>query len=273
VKVVLTGEGGDELFAGYRRYRQVVSLPFVPFADRLVRSLDGLPRHRRVLQLRRAGRVIGSRRGARNRALIEVFSVREREALLGHRRATSESTRDAVLELAADGAPTDADAALAFDLGVYIPDDLVAKTDITAMAWGLEARCPLLDYELAEWVVPMPIGVKQDGHRGKLLLEAATRDLLPAHVYRRPKRGFGSPVDQWLRGPLRALFQDTVMSRSARLRAWLDGREVESIGRSVLAGRGNAHQAWALLALETWAATPHHPVWERDPAPTEQRAS
>jgi asparagine synthase (glutamine-hydrolysing) len=265
VKVVLTGEGGDELFAGYGRYRQVLNLPFVPFADRLIRSLDGLPRHRRVLQLCRAGRVIGSRRAARNRALIEVFSVREKDALLGR------STRDAGLELRADGAPTDADAALAFDLGVYIPDDLVTKTDMTAMAWGLEARCPLLDYELAEWVVPMPIAVKQDGHRGKLLLEAATRDLLPAHIYRRSKRGFGSPVDQWLRGPLRALFEDTVMSPSARLRAWLDGHEVESIGRSVLAGRGNAHQAWALLALETWARTSQRPVWERDAAPTEQR--
>jgi asparagine synthase (glutamine-hydrolysing) len=196
-----------------------------------------------VLQARRAVRALGARRGARYRALVEVFSPGERRRLLGLSRSAFDFP---------DGGPSDADAALAIDLGVYLPDDLLVKTDITSMAASLEARCPLLDHVVAEWVVPMPIGSKQDCRRGKLLLEAATRDLLPADTYRRRKRGFGSPVEQWLRGPLRELFEDTVMSSNARVGDWLDASEVHRIGRDVLEGRGNGHQAWALIALEGW---------------------
>jgi asparagine synthase (glutamine-hydrolysing) len=244
VKVVLTGDGGDELFAGYGRYRQVERLPFVPFAGLLVRPLERLPSWRRVQRLRRACRVLGASRGARYRALVEVFSARERRSLLGH------AVPSAVLE----GGATNADAALAFDLGVYLPDDLLVKTDITSMASSLEARCPLVDHLLGEWVVPMPIETKQDGQRGKLLLEAATRDLLPETVFRRPKRGFGGPVEDWICGPLRTLFSDTVMGSRAHIRDWLDATAIGNVGRAVLEGRGNGHQAWALLALEQWGS-------------------
>ncbi len=244
VKVVLTGDGGDELFAGYGRYRQAARFPYVPFADRLVRPLDRLPAWRRVQQARRAGRVLGTRRGARYRALVEVFSPHERHLLLGHASFVSQLP---------DGGSSDPDAALTSDLGAYLPDDLLVKTDITSMAASLEARCPLLNHVLAEWVVPMPIDSKQDRVRGKRLLEAATRDLLPPEAYRRPKRGFGSPVEQWLRGPLRQLFEDTVMAPRAHVGDWFDRRSLRKVGRDVLAGRGNAHQAWALLALEIWS--------------------
>jgi asparagine synthase (glutamine-hydrolysing) len=243
VKVVLTGDGGDELFAGYDRYRKVAALPHLPLADALVRTLERLPETRRMQTLRRGMRVLTGRRGARYRALIEVFSPRERQLLLGVAPA---------VPLVPDEESSDADAALAFDLGVYLPDDLLVKTDITSMAASVEARCPLLDHVLAEWVVPAPIRAKQSRRRGKLLLEAATRDLLPSHVYIRPKRGFGSPVDQWLRGPLRALFEDTVMSPQARIRDWLDSARIREVGRAVLAGRSSGHQGWALLALEAW---------------------
>jgi len=145
-----------------------------------------------------------------------------------------------------------ADAAIAFDLGNYLPEDLLVKTDITSMASSLEARCPLLDHVLGEWVIPMPISSKQDKHRGKLLLEEATHDLVGREVFRRPKRGFGSPVDMWLRGPLRTLAEDTVLSSRSNLRQWLDGLSVSRIGRAVLDGKGNGHQLWALLALEQW---------------------
>jgi asparagine synthase (glutamine-hydrolysing) len=196
-----------------------------------------------VQQARRAGRILGARGGARYRAAVEVFSAREKQLLLGER----------VVALGFPDAARDADAALAFDLGTYLPDDLLVKTDITSMSASLEARCPLLDHPLAEWVVPMGIESKQDRRRGKLMLEAATRDLLPAESYLRPKRGFGSPVDEWLRGPLRALFADTVLSARCRVGDWLDDARVRRVGQDVLEGRGNGHQAWALLALEQWA--------------------
>lgn len=243
VKVVLTGDGGDELFAGYDTYRQVARLPFVPFAAAGARLLDRAPAWRIVQRARRAGRVLGRRRVERHRALTEVFSPAEVRRLLGWSPDVPASTPGG----------SDADAALASDISMYLPDDLLVKTDITSMANSLEARCPLLDQVLGEWVIPMPIACKQDNRRGKLLLEAATRDLLPPQIFTRPKRGFGGPVDEWIRGPLRPLFCDTVMAASARVRDLLDGASVRDVGRGVLDRRGNGHQAWALLALEQWA--------------------
>ncbi len=153
------------------------------------------------------------------------------------------------------GGRSNPDAAIAFDLSTYLPEDLLTKTDITSMASSLEARCPLLDHELGEWVIPMPIGRKQDRHRGKIVLEEATRDLVGAEVFRRPKRGFGSPVAEWFQGPLRELAVDTVLSQNSHVRQWLDPASVATIGEAVLEGRGNAHQLWALLALEQWLDT------------------
>jgi asparagine synthase (glutamine-hydrolysing) len=244
VKVVLTGDGGDELFAGYGRYRQVQSLPFVPFAGALARPLERIHGWRRIQQARRAARALGARRGARYRALVEVFSARERLHLLG-------PVSPAVPDIA-DEPSTNADAALAFDLGTYLPDDLLVKTDITSMASSLEARCPLLDHLLGEWVIPMPIGSKQDKHRGKILLEEAARDVVGTEVFRRRKRGFGSPVATWFQGPLRSLAADTVLSARSKVRQLLDGATISTLGKEVLEGRGNAHQLWALLALEQW---------------------
>jgi asparagine synthase (glutamine-hydrolysing) len=246
VKVVLTGDGGDELFSGYGRYRQVQALPFVPLATLLARPFERLRAGRRGQQLLRLARVLGRRRGARYQALIEVFSPDERRRLMG---LASQEVR------VTSGGRSNPDAAIAFDLSTYLPEDLLTKTDITSMASSLEARCPLLDHELGEWVIPMPIGRKQDRHRGKIVLEEATRDLVGAEVFRRPKRGFGSPVAEWFQGPLRELAVDTVLSQNSHVRQWLDPASVATIGEAVLEGRGNAHQLWALLALEQWLDT------------------
>jgi asparagine synthase (glutamine-hydrolysing) len=242
VKVVLTGDGGDEMFAGYGRYRQAAGLPSVPMLGPISWTLDRLPPIRVVRRAARATRALSTRGDARYRALVEVFSAREVSTLIGRRAA-----------LQCHEGHTDADRALAFDIGVYLPDDLLVKVDMTSMAWGLEARCPLLDHVLGDWVIPMPISAKQNRRRGKLLLHAAARKLLPGEVFSRPKRGFGSPVEVWLRGPLRALFCDTVMTKTARIRDWLASERITSVGARVLEGKGNGHQAWALLALEQWA--------------------
>jgi asparagine synthase (glutamine-hydrolysing) len=240
VKVVLTGDGGDELFAGYDRYRTLQRLSALPAlsASRLAaRALRG--------KLGRAAEAVGRSGEQRYRALLEVFNQREREALLGESLP------------AAPGADlrvqSDVDAALAFDLIVYLPNDLLMKVDGAAMRFGLEARAPLLDPELALAVLPPAASSKQSASQGKLLLRAALGDLLPREIWQRKKRGFGAPVSAWLRGPLWPMLRDLVGSPAARVRKWLDGRAVERAVADVEAGRGNPHQAWALLALEQWA--------------------
>jgi asparagine synthase (glutamine-hydrolysing) len=243
VKVVLTGDGGDELFAGYHRYRLLSRVPHVPGAQIVGRLLDRLGAGTRSAHtLRRVAHVAGHRGAKRARALIEVSSPFERHKLLGF---------DAAAPLVF-GDRSDVGDALAFDLNVYLPDDLLVKTDITSMAASVEARCTLLDQELVDWVVPMPLSVKQDSHRGKLLLERAAVDLVDPAVFLRKKRGFGSPVEEWIRGPLREMYVDCVLNRRARVRELLDARTVDELSSAVLRGAGNGHQAWSILALAFW---------------------
>jgi asparagine synthase (glutamine-hydrolysing) len=247
VKVVLTGDGGDELFAGYPRYRRVGRIPHFAPARLAAPVIERLPEFRLRSALRRGADVVGRRNAARNRALIEVFSPHERKQLLGR----------AIPALRAAPGGSDIDAAIEFDLDVYLPDDLLVKMDLSAMHWSLESRCPLLDHPVAELVVPPVSGEKQSRTEGKLLFKAAVADLLPDAILRRQKRGFGSPVDAWLRGPLRSLFIDLVRSPSARTKKWLDAAAVDRVVDGVLAGRRSGHQGWALLALEGWARRHH----------------
>jgi asparagine synthase (glutamine-hydrolysing) len=203
-----------------------------------------MPPFRHRAKLRRAALALGSRGRTRNRALTEVFSRRERERLLGAGASTADLGPDL------DG---DVDAALAFDLGTYLPDDLLVKMDVASMHFGLEARCPLLDQVLCEKVVPLAADQKQTAEEGKLLLKAAAADLVPEPILRRGKRGFGSPVEAWLSGPLAGLAGDLLLSPGAWLRGHVDGGAIDAVVADAHRGRGNGHQAWALLALEAWA--------------------
>jgi asparagine synthase (glutamine-hydrolysing) len=241
LKVVLTGDGGDELFAGYGRYARAARLPHWPRAAFAAALLSRVAPARHRSRLLRGAAALGSRGAARARALCEVFSPAERRALL-HGDA-------GVAPFAASDPPGDVDAALAFDLDVYLPDDLLYKVDTASMRFGVESRAPLLDLPLARAVVPLPAAAKA----GKRLLKAAVEDLLPAQILAREKRGFGSPVARWLSGPLRPMLDDLVRSPSARIRTFLDPREVDRTLARALAPRGNPHQAWALFALEVWA--------------------
>ena len=239
-KVVLTGDGGDELFAGYDKYRRIRSLPHSRRAARAAELLGKVWRPGK-----RAAQALGSRGAERARALIEVFSLEERRLLL---HGAAQTARHA------EAAPrSDVDDALAFDLAVYLPDDLLYKVDTASMRFGVESRAPLLDVPLAEVVVPPPYKHKLGRTQGKKLFRSAVSDLLPRDILSRPKRGFGSPVGAWLRGPLRPLLEDLVRTPSARIRTVLDPRGVDAILASSLAPRGNPHQAWALLALELWS--------------------
>ncbi len=251
-KVVLTGDGGDELFAGYDRYREVLRLPRVPGARHLAAGLDQLAKlgasARPFAKARRGALLAASDAASRARSLVEVFGAGERARLLGG----ALRGLDPIEEIDARdlSAP---DLAMAEDLHRYLPDDLMLKTDVAAMAASVESRSPFLDPNLARAVVPLAWSTKQTRDEGKTLLKSIAAELLPASILTRKKRGFGSPVEAWLRGPLRRAFEDALCSPDSFVRRELDPRAVDAVFLNVASGRGNGHQGWALFALERWA--------------------
>jgi len=179
----------------------------------------------------------------RSRALSEVFDRSARARLLGKDWPSAASA----VALSDAG-----DAAIAFDLAYYLPDDLLVKVDVATMRYGLESRCPFLDHALADAVIPLSIDEKVSKDTNKILLRRAVEDLLPRRVTARPKRGFGSPVEQWLSGALKETMMERVAASDSPLLSYLDRSEVRRICLDAAAGKGNAHQAWGLLALDSW---------------------
>ncbi len=145
----------------------------------------------------------------------------------------------------------EADAAIAFDLEVALPDGTLAALHAATATAGVEVRSPFLDVKLAQMVVPAPSRHKLGRTRGNRLLREAVADLLPRDA-QTPEPLAPPPLRTWLRGPLRPLLHDLVASPSARIRTLLDPRGIDSALRHSLLPRGDPRQAWALLALEIW---------------------
>jgi asparagine synthase (glutamine-hydrolysing) len=266
VTVALNGDGGDELLAGYDRYRAALT------ADRLERALpipksvyariaSVLPSNRDLrsgaTRIRRFASGMAGTGGARYTEWMSIFSP----SLL------SESV---TVEFATDTARSEADDYLAgpldrrngfglldtltrIDLTTYLPGDLLVKADIATMAASLEGRSPFLDYRLVEWAAGLPPTLKLRGQTSKYVLRKAMRDRLPEQTLVGPKRGFGVPVAGWLRGELRQMLEETVLSDRALARGYLRPDAVRHIVGDHLSGRANyAKQLWALLTLELW---------------------
>ena len=219
VKVVLTGEGADELFAGYRRYRR----------DRLLAPISRLrpsyqPSH--VFSARETSRLLGRRPSRLERSEH------------GHRR-----TRDTLNQL------------LLRDVEGWLPDDLLVKVDRMTMLCSLEARVPYLDHEFVEYALGIPASRKLRLLSGanKLLMREAAATMVPHSVAGRQKQGFKPPIDAWLRGRLRSLAHDALLAPDARVREQVDVRGVRRLLAEHDAGRPNGHRIWALLVHELWS--------------------
>jgi len=142
---------------------------------------------------------------------------------------------------------------LAVNYASYLPDDLLVKTDRCTMANSLEARCPLLDTALTEYAASLPDALKLDGTRTKVVLRDAFADLIPADIDRRPKTGFGVPLDAWFRGELREYVRDVLLAPTAASRAFLKVPAVAQLIESHQEGRANiGHRLWALVCFERW---------------------
>ncbi len=264
VTVALTGDAGDEGFLGYDRY----------VAARLAARFDRLPGWTRAALARLVERLPrGESKSARHRlyrfaaalpaggarrylAWVNIFPpaelLRAYRPEFAQRLDFDEPLR--WFERLHDGfggsAPERANLA---DFQSYLPYDLLTKVDIASMAHGLECRCPLLDPEVVEFALSLPVEWRLGRRGGKRILKDWARDLLPGEVLTRPKMGFGVPVGRWFRNELRDVLTDRVRDPAglcARVfrPAWLD-----ALVESHVSGRADrAHPLWALLMLELW---------------------
>jgi asparagine synthase (glutamine-hydrolysing) len=265
VKVVLTGDGGDEVFAGYDRYplELAEARRYDPLPARARRAIDrlaaALPDAAPGKHYLRHAALDPRRRFIDGQALFPAdLKARLLGPSLRERLAGACDPENARVRLFA-GAPGDALARLLYlDTMTYLPLDILTKVDRMTMACSLEARPPLLDHHLVEAVARLPSAFKiapgPDGQPvQKALLKRAVADLLPATITERGKQGFGVPIARWLRGPLRDPLHDLVLSRRAGERGLLDRRFVRALVREHEAGRRDQSlRLWGLLVLELW---------------------
>ncbi len=268
VTVALAGDGGDESFAGYKRYRQLAStlradrLPqgarsgMAAALRRLAGGSDGrspLPRAARL-----AGR-LALPPAARYADLFRYFRSGDRDSLYGpwlHDQLDHGEPLEHVERAWAEREGLDPiDRLMAVDLDTYLPDDLLAKVDVTTMANSLEMRAPLLDHELMEFAARLPVRQKVRDGRPKWLLNEAVRDWLPAGHLDREKLGFAVPVSEWLRTQLRELPEQVLLDPVATARGVFDPDGVRRIIDEHRAGHERGSQLWAMLNLELWFKT------------------
>jgi len=260
VTVALSGDGGDELFAGYRRFAaagQLSRYERVPAgARRAVRgAIERLPAE---LASGRAGRAQRFLRRADDgmpdalRSWISIFAEPDRRSLLGDRRDdwALADYRDAWERTA--GAPG-LDRMLHVNLRTYLLDDLLPKVDRMSMAHGLEVRSPFLDTRLIEHALTVPGNHKVRGLSLKRVLKAAVSDLLPPALLHRRKQGFGVPLDRWFRADLASYVRSRLCGPGARVRLRVDPAAIDRmLAEHACGARDRGHQLWALLTLEVF---------------------
>jgi len=258
VKVALSGDGGDELFAGYDIFQIIPQLA----------SFDRIPAVARRLLGRIAGALPYQTPGknflhmlSRDSAVHRYFErnyapYQMRRQLLSGKWMLSGDYRYLDEDLAQCFAAGERDAltqALYFEATCKLPGDMLVKVDRMSMLASLEVRCPLLDHELAELSSQVPHHWKIRDGRGKAILTDALADRLPPELLRREKMGFAVPLAPWLRGPLREMVRDILGSRRFREREVANASFVEHLIEEHQNGkRDNRTWLWALLMLEMW---------------------
>jgi asparagine synthase (glutamine-hydrolysing) len=242
VTVALVGDGGDEVFGGYERYRAHALAGRVPPA--VARAATSLPWGLReprssIFRARRFLDVAAQPARDRYARLVEIFPLDLRRRLW-----TDEARAHATATLL----PADDDLRLV-DIGSYLPNDLLPKSDLASMAVSLELRSPFLDHR----VVELGLGLPPDLASGKAALKQAFAADLPPQIAARRKSGFGVPLDRWFRGELKPVARDLLLGRD---RGLFRRPELERLLREHESGQADhGHRLWCLCMLELWQRT------------------
>ena len=267
VTVALSGDGGDELFAGYDRYQAV----------RLAAKFDRLPGPLRAMltaniwqrlpasvdqksfrrRLKRFLGALGEQPERRYLNWIAIFDPRRLQALYSddfRARLNGHDSADVLLKAFAACPNRDiVTRTTATDVETYLPCDILTKVDIASMSVGLECRSPFLDHHVVELAARMPIELKQNRGRGKQILTDTFANLLPSSIQTRKKMGFGVPLDHWFRDELRPLLDETILSKRATERGMFDPAQVRRLVEEHVTRRwDHSYRLWSLLVLEMW---------------------
>jgi len=259
VAVSLSGDGGDELFGGYARYRRADEI------WRATRRIPSLVRRVAGHGLKTVFRASGpDTLGASANRMAQYLSARDTAGFYGIQVSQRQDIARLILDAEPDAgtnALPDArlsggnlyDVMMYTDSMSYLPDDILVKVDRASMAVSLEARVPMLDHRIVEFAWSLPLHMKVRKREGKWLLKQLLRKHVPAALLDRPKMGFGIPVDSWIRGPLREWAEDLLDEIGLRNEGLLNPRLIRAQWRRHLNGSGpGSDSIWQLLAFESW---------------------
>ena len=267
VKVVLTGDGGDENFAGYNRYvrqRVIDGLSRIPpplrgtWMVHLLRRMPSPPsRPDFFANLARLMSALSDSAGRNYGLQMLVFDKTERTRLYAEAFKSSVDEVDPLDFFHEKFQESDGkgpvERMLSTDVASYLPDCLLVKMDIATMANSLEARSPFLDHELMECLASMPARVKLRASTTKYLLKEALKGFVPEEILKRPKMGFGVPIDHWFRHELRGYIYDVLLDDAALRRGYFRKEGIEEIlDEHIRLGFNHSARIWALLNLELW---------------------
>ena len=271
VKVALSGDAGDELFGGYNRYLATARVWGLlkrfpaPLRSAIAAPLGSFP----AGAWERIGRAVSGGR------VPPYFGVKARKSLrtIAHARRLDDVFTAFLDEWVEDGSPVRMyrrDEVGRFDLDVsdsapdalrmmycdavsYLPDDILCKVDRASMAVSLEVHCPFLDHRVAELAARIPVGMKIRGGTGKHVLREVLYREAPRQLFERPKTGFGIPVGEWIKGPLRDWAEVLLDPQRIAADGWFDSALVERRWRQHLTGeRDSTNALWSILMFQAW---------------------
>ncbi|QFT63695.1 asparagine synthase (glutamine-hydrolyzing) [Roseivivax sp. THAF30] len=273
VTVALSGDGGDESFGGYQRYWAADTFErysrFLPRA--FFQAANGVPSARLDTAISMARGVLPARVGKqistdRLKKLTRIAAEPSFRARYGQ-SFTMWSDHDLVPEArlgptgpfeACNTTEMDDRVAemMALDTSIYLPDDVLVKVDRASMAASLEVRSPLLDHRVVELAWSLPNNLRFDGRVGKLVLRRLLERRVPLALFDRPKQGFGIPIEDWIRGPLRDLAADAVSPERLSVLSVVDPDRAAAKFDEHVSGRRNwGRHLWTLIMLDAWQDT------------------
>jgi len=265
VTVAISGDGGDELFAGYSRYGEILKWSNLsdrlrllrPIIRRMEKKLDGFPYNNYFAKVSRGMHMLGNNLSSQYNLQMSVGLKTQEKNELYLSEFREMISKSSVLNPGfckiQDSDLSPIEYCMLHDQSFYLPDDLMVKSDIASMANSLEVRAPLLDHRLIEYVATIPIEMKWRNGIGKWIFREAFRDFLPSQILNKKKTGFSIPKSRWLRGELNELAHDVLLDRRAAARGILDVKKIARLMREHECGvRDWGNRLWTMLVMEIW---------------------
>ena len=266
VTVALGGDGGDEIFAGYPMY----------FGHKMARIYDAIPSFLRTGLIEpivnnlpvstknlsfdyKAKRFVAASKYdtvTRHHSWFGSFSIDQQNDLLS--RNVLENTSNDIYKSAKDllkitDAADEIEQMQFLDINFYMAEDILTKVDRASMAVSLEVRAPFLDPRVAQFAASLPLEYKLKGNKGKYILKKAVEDLLPKNILQRPKKGFGIPIAEWLKGSLNPLMHELLAPERLKNQGLFDEKFVRKLIKEHETGKASHHkQLWTLLVFQLW---------------------